>query len=101
MTYLDDGVAPDAHAHDGVFSARFELPEGETPEMAEAYLVQVHATLDDGDFRAVAGGFLYTAPWARLTGNFRDRMEDGDLVVSAGSRSNAPAASTWRARSTP
>ena len=83
VTYLDDGVAPDARAHDGVFSARFELPESDTPEMAEAFLVQVHATLDDGDFRTVAAGFLYTAPWARLTGDFRDRMEDGDLVVSA------------------
>jgi len=83
VTYLDDGVAPDAHAHDGVFSARFQVPENETPDMAQAYLVKVHATLDDGDFRAVAAGFLYTAPWAEMTGSFRDRTEDGNLVVSA------------------
>jgi len=83
VTYLDDGVAPDARAHDGIFSAQFNLPESETPDLAAAYLVQVHATLADGDFRKVASGFLYTAPWARLTGNFRDRVENGDLVVSA------------------
>jgi len=83
VTYLDDGLAPDARAHDGVFSARFEMPAEAAPDLARAYLVQVHATLDDGDFRAVAAGFLYTAPWARLTGSFQDRMEDGDLVISA------------------
>jgi hypothetical protein len=83
VTYRDDGVAPDERAGDGVYSARFELPAGEAPELAEAYLVQVHATLDDGDFRKVAAGFLYTSPWARLTGDFRDRVVDGDLVVSA------------------
>lgn len=83
VTYLDDGVAPDAHAHDGIFSARFTMPDGQAPDLAAAYLVQVHATLADGDFRTIAGGFLYTSPWARLTGKFRDRMEDGDLVISA------------------
>ncbi len=83
VTYLDDGVEPDAHAHDGVFSARFTLPEGQTPKLAQAYLVQVHATLDDGDFRTVAAGFLYTSPWARLTGEFRDGVKGGNLIVSA------------------
>lgn len=83
VTYLDDGVAPDERAGDGVYSARFELPADARPELAEAYLVKVHAGLDDGDFRRVAAGFLYTSPWAELTGRFRDRAADGDLVVSA------------------
>ncbi|HSL83721.1 MAG TPA: choice-of-anchor X domain-containing protein [Thermoanaerobaculia bacterium] len=83
VTYRDDGLAPDERAGDGVYSARFELPEGEAPEPAEAYLVQVHATLEDGDFRKVATGFLYSSPWARLTGEIRDRVVDGDLVISA------------------
>jgi hypothetical protein len=83
VTYLDDGVAPDARAGDGVYSARFELPGEAVPELAEAFLVKVYAGLDDGDSRRVAAGFLYTSPWAELTGRFRDRVVDGDLVVSA------------------
>jgi len=83
VIYLDDGVAPDAHAHDGVYSARFEMPADATPDLAQAYLVKVDAGLDNGDFRRVAAGFLYTSPWAELTGSFRDRVVDGNLVVSA------------------
>lgn len=83
VIYLDDGVAPDAHAGDGIYSARFEMPADATPDLAQAYLVKVDAGLENGDFRRVAAGFLYTSPWAELTGNFRDRVVDGDLVVSA------------------
>lgn len=83
VSYRDDGIAPDERAGDGVYSARFELPAGEAPELAQAFQVQVHATLDDGDFRRISAGFLYTSPWARLTGELRDRVVDGNLVVSA------------------
>jgi len=83
VTYTDDGVAPDARAGDGVFSAPFVLPAEALPDLAESFLVEVVATLPDGDLRKAASGFLYSNPWARLTGRFRDRVVDGNLVVLA------------------
>lgn len=83
VLYADDGTGPDARAGDGVRTARFTLDAGEVPDLAEAFLVEVLATLPDGTTRQVAAGFLYSNPWARLTGRFRDEVRDGDLVVLA------------------
>ncbi len=82
VTYADDGVGPDRRAGDGVYSARFEMPVGAAPALAAADLVEVLATLPDGTERKVAAGFLYSRPWARLTGRYRDSLVDGSLVVA-------------------
>jgi len=83
VAYADDGVAPDARAGDGVFTAPFVLPSDAVPDLAATFLVEVVATLPDGDARKASSGFLYSNPWARLTGRFRDRVQDGNLVVLA------------------
>lgn len=83
VVYADDGTGPDSRAGDGVRTARLTLDPEEVPELAEAFLVEVLATLPDGTTRTVAAGFLYSNPWARLTGRFRDAVRDGDLVVLA------------------
>lgn len=83
VAYADDGVAPDERAGDGIHTAAFELDEGAVPELAEAFEVEVLATLPDGDFRKASSGFLYSSPWAHLTGMFRDEVRDGDLVIRA------------------
>ncbi len=83
LTYADDGVGPDRLAGDGVYSARFELPSEASPALAATFLVEVLATLSDGTTRQVAAGFLYSHPWAHLTGRYRDSVAGGSLVVSA------------------
>lgn len=83
VAYADDGVTPDRRAGDGVYSARFDLPTEAVPDLAETFQVEVLATLPDGDFRKASSGFLYSSPWARLTGRFRDEVRDGNLVVLA------------------
>lgn len=83
VTYADDGVAPDERARDGVHTAAFQLDADDVPELAETFEVEVLATLPDGDFRKGSSGFLYSNPWARLTGRFRDEVRDGNLVLRA------------------
>lgn len=79
--YADDGRGADREAGDGVYSARVSgLP---VPELAAQYLVAVEAALPGGALVHGSGGFLYSRPWARLTGSFRDRQSDGNVVVEA------------------
>ena len=54
-----------------------------TPELAEAYLVKLQAVLEDGTTLYGSTGFLVSNPWAELTGEYRDQIVDGNLVVSA------------------
>lgn len=81
--YRDDGQGPDVKAGDGLWSTRLTLPEGLGSAPAESYMVRVKARLLDGDLREAAGGFLVSAPSARLTGQYRDFMKDGNLVIAA------------------
>lgn len=83
IVYHDDGVAPDERADDGVYTALYELAPEAVPERAASYLVEVLASLPEGGTRANSSGFLYSNPWARLTGAFRDDVRDGDLVILA------------------
>lgn len=83
VVYHDDGVAPDARADDGVYTTRFELPAEAVPERAASFLVEVLASLPEGGTRSTAAGFLYSNPWARLTGEFRDEVREGNLVILA------------------
>lgn len=87
IVYRDDGQGVDRRAGDGIYSARLS-PEGlflagSTAEPAASYLVRVKARLANGDLREAAGGFLYSNPAAHLTGQYRDFLREGDLVIAA------------------
>jgi hypothetical protein len=85
VTYLDDGVAPDARAGDGIYVARFTLPSDKTPALgqAESVMVKVTAVLANEERRQIAGGFQFSNPAARLTGRYTDVVRDGNLVIAA------------------
>lgn len=84
VVYRDDGVAPDAKARDGVYTASVELAPERTPDVAESFLVQVLAS-PPGAAETIhgSGGFLYTDPSGRLTGKFTDRLDAGSVVIGA------------------
>lgn len=82
VVYRDDGQGPDRKAGDGVYSARWQ-PAGLDSAPAASYMVRVRARLANGDLRLAAGGFLYSDPAARLTGQYRDLLRDGSLVIAA------------------
>lgn len=77
--FRDDGRDGDAQAGDAVYTARIEPPAGE--EVAVSYLVRVVAVSLDGLERRAGTSFQYSRPGARLTGNFRDYVENGSLVI--------------------
>lgn len=82
VTFYDDGVAPDVAAGDGLLTAGLELADRvATPELADSYLVQIDAATKTGDPLTAVTGFLLTNPGARLTGDFRSSVVDGNLVV--------------------
>lgn len=54
-----------------------------TPELAEAYLVKLDVVFADGTVLNGSSGFLVSNPWADLTGEYRDAVVDGNLVISA------------------
>ncbi|HEX2252782.1 MAG TPA: hypothetical protein VHQ65_05910 [Thermoanaerobaculia bacterium] len=83
VTYRDDGEGADTRKHDGVYSARFEVPADLVPEVAESFAVRVRAVTGDGEEIGTTGGFLYGTPDARLTGRYRDEVRDGNLVIAA------------------
>lgn len=81
VSYGDDGKGADRTAGDGIYSVRISgLPQ---PELAATYLVRVEAARAGGELLHAAGGFLYSRPWAQLTGVYRDSLRDGNVVVSA------------------
>lgn len=67
-----------------IFSAQYTLPADKAPALgqAESLMVKTEAVLDGGDLRRAAGGFVYSNPAARLTGNITDRIVDGNLVMA-------------------
>lgn len=83
LHFFDDGFGADQQADDGVYSASFPLPESLRPELAEAHMVTVQAIFANGEIRRAVGGYLLSNPWARLTGRYRSRVDEGDIVVSA------------------
>lgn len=83
VTYRDDGRDADRRAGDGIYSARFTFPADYRPALAESFGVRVRALTADGQRAGVVGGFLYSDPDARLTGDFRDSVRDGNLVIEA------------------
>lgn len=83
LTYRDDGEGADAEPGDGVFAARYTLPERWLPELAETFLVKVEAKGPKGKTFRASSGFLYSNPHVALTGRFDERVVDGDLVIRA------------------
>jgi len=47
------------------------------------YSIRVQATTADHEQREATIEIMYNQPYARLTGNFRDRVDNGDLVIEA------------------
>lgn len=92
VTYRDDGAAPDTVARDGVYTARYTLPTATAPALgqADSVMVTVSAVLDGGELRKAAGGFQFSNPAARLTGRYRERLQDGNLVIAAEVEALAP-----------
>lgn len=80
VKYADDGQGADVRAGDGVYSARLA---SSVLTATASYMVRVQTRLADGDPLAAAGGFLYSEPFAHLTGRYRDSLRDGNLIISA------------------
>ena len=80
VTFHDDGLDGDAAAGDGRYTVRFP---GDTlgGALSRSYLVQVEAKLGGDDERKAATSFMYASPHAQLTGNYRDTVTNGSLVV--------------------
>ncbi len=77
----DAGWQGDAAAGDLVYSGAFVPPPDRAEEFSGTYAVSVRGVSEDGEERAASAGFLYSAPDARPTGRFRDRLVDGSLVI--------------------
>lgn len=98
VQFRDDGAPPDEKAHDGTVTAYVPFPkqplEGFTGDLT------LDANLKTGDTPIVATfGFLYTGhPPARFTGNVRETLEDGSLVLYMGLEVERAAAYLGRAR---
>ncbi|MBI2884066.1 MAG: hypothetical protein HYY11_09220 [Candidatus Methylomirabilis oxyfera] len=83
VDYHDDGAPPDERAGDGVYSARFIMPEAQVPDLADGFNVKIEVVMADGTVQRAGSGFQYANPHARLTGRYRDAVRQGSLVISA------------------
>lgn len=82
VDYHDDGQAPDERAGDGVYAARFTMPEAQVPDLADSFNVRIEVVMADGAVQRADSHFAYSNPHARLTGRYRDAVRQGSLVVS-------------------
>jgi hypothetical protein len=80
VLFRDDGREGDAVAGDGRYTVVFP-GEALGGPLSTSYLVRVRALLGGEDERRAATSFLYATPHAQLTGNYRDAVVDGSLVV--------------------
>lgn len=83
VEFRDDGSGADTVSGDYLYAARIDFGERLQPALSESFLVRVIAITEEGLERVTASGFLYSNPAARLTGRFRDAVDDGSLVVEA------------------
>jgi len=83
VDYRDDGEGADRRAGDGVHTGTFSVPAEHLPALAESFGVKVTAVMDGGETVGAIGGFLYGQPDAQLTGNYRDSVRGGNLVIEA------------------
>jgi hypothetical protein len=63
------------------YVATFMPPVAAAP--STGYLIQVHARCADGQQREAQLTLQYNQPYARLTGEFRERFESGNLIIAA------------------
>jgi hypothetical protein len=63
------------------YSAAFTPVAAAAP--STGYLIQVHARCADGQQREAQLTLQYNHPFARLTGEFRERFEAGNLIIAA------------------
>jgi hypothetical protein len=80
VLFHDDGLDGDAVAGDGRYTVVF-AGDALGGKLSTSYLVQVQALLGGDDERKGATSFQYASPDAQLTGNYRDALVDGSLVV--------------------
>jgi hypothetical protein len=80
VRFHDDGLDGDAAAGDGRYTVTFP-GDSLGGALSRSYLVQVEAELGGDDVRKAATSFMYASPHAQLTGNYRDAVTDGSLVV--------------------
>lgn len=78
VAFRDDGREGDAEAADRIYTATFPVP---AEEVSGSYLVRVVAVSLDGAERRAGTSFQYSRPGARPTGQFRERIEDGSLLI--------------------
>jgi hypothetical protein len=83
LAYNDDGSDGDPIAGDQIYTARFDPGPDFAPDLSESFLVRVSAETTEGQPRTAATSFLYSNPHARLTGNYRDAIVNGSLVIDA------------------
>ncbi|NJD69214.1 MAG: hypothetical protein FIA90_11300 [candidate division NC10 bacterium] len=83
IDYHDDGVTPDERAGDGVYAARFIVPEAQVPDLADSFNVRIEVAMADGTVERFGSHFTYSNPHARVTGRYRDAVQQGSLVISA------------------
>ena len=84
IDFLDNGADFDKAAEDGVLSGQVAFEKAlRTPELADNYMVKVEAMLADGSLLHGTSGFLYSRPYAHLTGKYRDRVRNGNLEIQA------------------
>src|SRR5579862_4621683 len=81
VEYRDDGTGGDAVANDGLYTAVFVPGREAVPLLATSYMVQVVATTRTDDERRAATSFLYSHPYAQLTGQYRDAVVNGSLEI--------------------
>jgi hypothetical protein len=68
---------------DDSYTATLFLAPDLTPELSASYLVKVRALTTQDEERLAATSFQYSNPHAHLTGRYRDRIADGNLVIDA------------------
>jgi hypothetical protein len=74
LTFAPDTASP-------TYSASFTPAKFERPNLG--YTISVHATTAAGEEREAETVVIYNQPYAQLTGRFRDRIENGNLVIDA------------------
>ncbi len=82
LAFHDDGQEGDVQAGDYVYTATWRAPR-EDRALASSYFVRVVGLSLEGIERRAGTSFQVSRPHARITGKFRDRFEDGSLLIEA------------------
>jgi hypothetical protein len=82
LAFRDDGREGDAEPSDNVYTVTWNPPENDAA-LAASYFVRVIAYSLEGIERRAGTSFQVSRPHARLTGRFRDRLDQGSLLIEA------------------